>query len=96
MTDIGDGLISIAWDAPVSDGGSPVTGYMVETCRSGSTTWNPSAKINAGTLAADLAGLTVGDYYFIRVFSENLAGISKRPADLNETICCKKPMSENI
>src|SRR3989454_783976 len=32
--------ISISWSAPLSDGGSPITGYKIERSTDGGTTWN--------------------------------------------------------
>src|SRR2546422_970570 len=32
--------ISISWFAPLSDGGSPITGYKIERSTDGGTTWN--------------------------------------------------------
>src|SRR2546427_428342 len=32
--------ISISWAAPLSDGGSPITGYKIERSTDGGTTWN--------------------------------------------------------
>src|SRR3989475_348623 len=32
--------ISISWQAPLNDGGSPITGYKIESSTDGGTTWN--------------------------------------------------------
>lgn len=93
VTDVGDGGISIAWDVPKSDGGSPVTGYVVETCRTGTTGWTKAGSVDHSTLAFDISGLITGDYYFIRCYAENLAGLCKRPAELGEPVCAKQPTS---
>ena len=94
VTGTDDGLISVAWDAPKSDGGSSITGYAVEHCKSGSTVWNPAAEVDKFTLAADLKNLAPGDFYFVRVYSENEIGKSRRALDLYEPVCAKKPSSK--
>src|SRR5256712_7864720 len=35
--------ISISWQAPLNDGGSPITGYKIERSIDGGTTWNTIA-----------------------------------------------------
>lgn len=93
VTDVGDGALSIAWDAPESDGGTPVTGYAVETCRSGTTGWTRVGSVDSSTRAFDISSLITGEYYFVRCYAENLAGLSKRPAELGEPVCAKRPTS---
>lgn len=96
VTDVGDGVISVAWGAPRSDGGSPITGYVVETCRSGGKVWTKAGKVNDSTLAFDITGLIPGEYYFIRVSAENDIGLSKKAADLGEPVCAQKPTSKSV
>jgi len=95
VTDTDAGRISLAWDAPTSDGGSAITGYIIEICRSGSTTgWTTATRVDGGRLTADLTGLSENDLYFVRVFSENQAGICRKPCELSEPISAKKPLRE--
>lgn len=93
LVDASDGIISIAWAPPKSDGGSPVTGYTVETCRSGGTGWTKAANVNAATTTADLKDLADGSYYFVRVFAENQVGLSKRAAEFLEAVHVQKTQS---
>jgi len=89
------GLISLAWDAPKSDGGSAVTGYIIEICRSGSTTgWTTGARVDGSCQSAELTGLSENDLYFVRVFSENQAGLCKKPCEISEPISAKKPLGK--
>ena len=96
VTDTDAGRISLAWNAPKSDGGSPVTGYVVELCRSSSTTgWTTAVRVDGGDrLTADLTGLSENDLYFVRVFSENQAGLCRKPCELSEPTTAKKPLRE--
>lgn len=96
VTETGDGFISVAWDAPRSDGGSPITGYVVQVNKSGTRGWTEAGKIDATTRAFDLAGLVTGEYYFVRVFAENQVGVSKKAADLSQPVCAKRPSSEDL
>src|SRR5256712_6748724 len=58
--------ISISWQAPLNDGGSPITGYKIERSIDGGTTWNtiapnvaPSPKCDS---AHDLLAGTTNTY----------------------------------
>jgi len=95
VTDTDAGRISLAWDAPQSDGGSAITGYIVEIYRSGSTTgWTTATRVDGSCLSAELTGLSENDLYFVRVFSENQAGLCKKPCELTEPISAKRPLRE--
>lgn len=94
VTGTDSGAISIAWDSPAYDGGSPLTGYLIENCRSGHSVWSKPFYGPADRLDCVVDGLTEGEYYFVRVFAENDLGVSRRSADLVEPICAKKPTSK--
>lgn len=84
--------ISVSWSAPESDGGSPLTAYIVERRDAKRNTW-----MTAGTLKPDETELTVtklieGNEYLIRVFAENSVGASE-PAE-TEPVTAKIPFGE--
>ena len=79
---------------PLYEGGSPITGYLVETCHSGDTDWCKSFKTDAQTLKADINGLKKGEYYFIHVHALNDVGSSYKACDFFEPICCEKTTRE--
>lgn len=66
----GDGELSIGWDAPASDGGSPITGY--ETSLDG-TNWN---LVNNSAYTYTFPGLTNGTPYAMQVRAINALGAS--------------------
>uniref|UniRef100_A0A3Q4HDV3 Titin n=1 Tax=Neolamprologus brichardi TaxID=32507 RepID=A0A3Q4HDV3_NEOBR len=70
-----DGM-SIKWDAPEFDGGSPVLGYHVEKKDRNSLLWQ---KVNSTTISNReyrIIGLVEGLEYSFRVYAENNAGFS--------------------
>lgn len=70
-----DGM-SIKWDAPEFDGGSPVLGYHVEKKDRNSLLWQ---KVNSTTISNReyrIIGLVEGLEYSFRVYAENNAGLS--------------------
>ena len=94
VTSTDKGSISVAWQPPENDGGSPITGYILETCRSTSSTWMEAGKLDGSTLSHDITGLVESAQYYVRVFAENQAGISKRGTDLDEPVFARKPFSK--
>lgn len=50
--------------------------------------------MDASCLTTELTGLSENDLYFVRVFSENQAGVCKKPCELSEPISAKKPLRE--
>jgi hypothetical protein len=69
----GDSQVSLKWDAPASDGGSPVTSYEVYD---GITSDFPSkgAVIKTSRTSVTVSGLTNGTTYYFRVAALNAAG----------------------
>jgi hypothetical protein len=69
----GNASATVSWAKPVSNGGSAITGYMVQT-RYYTTAWSGwSTRINpsAATFTASLTGLVNGRRYEVRVLARN-------------------------
>ncbi|MFM8891483.1 MAG: FG-GAP-like repeat-containing protein [Planctomycetia bacterium] len=69
----GDGLVSLSWTPPAFDGGSAITGYVIEYRTKATAAWKQVPVAGAVT-AVDLAGLANGTGYRFRVFAVNAAG----------------------
>ena len=86
--------ITIAWDTPKSDGGSPITGFVVEKRDASRQMW-----IKAGTVRPDITTFKIGnlfegvDYHF-RVFAENKAGLSVTAVETEKSITAKMPFGK--
>ena len=89
-----DGSVTLAWEKPRFDGGSPITGYLVEHSQRGDVEWLSSRKITTDKLTTEIRDLCVGEYFFIRIYALNEVGRSKRASDLHEPVCVRKPTSE--
>ncbi|MCU1370617.1 MAG: Alkaline phosphatase [Ilumatobacteraceae bacterium] len=68
----GDTAVSLSWNTPASDGGSPITGYTV-TPSIGATAQTPVV-FNSTATAQSITGLTNGTAYTFKVKATNAAG----------------------
>ena len=76
-SDLGtSGNLRVTWTAPSSDGGSAITGYIVERALVGNDVWTQVADVtsrvsNVVVTTADSSGLTNGTSYRFRVTARN-------------------------
>ncbi|MGA1362414.1 MAG: S8 family serine peptidase [Ilumatobacteraceae bacterium] len=71
----GYNTLSVYWSAPSSNGGSAVTGYVVEHSTNGGGTWARSS-VAANIRMLQLTGLTGGTVHSVRVRAVNAVGES--------------------
>ncbi|MEZ5117687.1 MAG: choice-of-anchor Q domain-containing protein [Candidatus Nanopelagicales bacterium] len=72
----GDGKATVSWTAPGSNGGSAITGYVVQQSVDAGTTWTAAAGSPAAATATSLTvtGLTNGINVSFRVAATNAVG----------------------
>jgi len=68
----GPSSVTINWLAPISNGNSPITGYVVQQLISG--TYTTVATVNGTTFSRLVSGLTNGTPYSFRVYAVNAVG----------------------
>ncbi|XP_044253761.1 muscle M-line assembly protein unc-89 isoform X2 [Tribolium madens] len=83
--DLTPDLVTIAWSKPIRDGGSPITGYLVEHRRTGSPHWVRATPLLVPFPELTLSGLEPGWRYQFRVRAENGVGLSE-PSDISEPL----------
>lgn len=71
-----DDAVQLNWTAPATDGGSPITDYVVQYSPDGGTTWNTFADGTNTNTTTTVTGLTSGVTYQFRVAAVNAAGQS--------------------
>lgn len=84
---------TLKWKAPKDDGGSPLTGYIIEKRDAKKTTWSKAGKVKPDTLEYVVDGLLENNEYFFRVIAENKAGQSE-PLEADAATMAKSPYSE--
>ena len=67
------GGANLTWSAPVTDGGSAITGYFVQRSTD-STNWTDVGTTNAGTTSYSVTGLSNGTSFVYRVRAMNDSG----------------------
>ncbi|KAF4518521.1 hypothetical protein B566_EDAN004265 [Ephemera danica] len=70
-------VITVRWKPPESDGGTPITGYLVERRDMGTTVWVRAHAALTREPEIALAGLEPGRRYQFRVSAENALGLSQ-------------------
>nr|CAD7424747.1 unnamed protein product [Timema monikensis] len=80
--------VDLVWKEPVSDGGSPIIGYIVEKKDKYSMMWEKAVETNVGTPQAVVHGLIEGNEYQFRVIAVNKAGQSE-PGDASKNFTAK-------
>ena len=86
-------FITIAWDIPESDGGSPITGYIVEKCDVKRKSWVNAGRVDAKTLTLKVTKLVEGNEYMFRVYAENDIGKSD-PGEIEQPVMAKLPFDK--
>ncbi|KAJ8952470.1 hypothetical protein NQ314_007548, partial [Rhamnusium bicolor] len=78
-------LVTIRWTKPINDGGSPISGYLVEHRRTGSPHWVRATPVLVQFTETTISGLEPGWRYQFRISAQNAVGISD-PSELSEPI----------
>lgn len=69
--------LSVQWKAPDSDGGSPITGYVVEYKEKTGTTWRSYIESDPTKLTTIIPDLRTGASYIVRIRARNREGDSE-------------------
>ncbi|KAM3957310.1 projectin protein bent isoform 8-T9 [Aphomia sociella] len=80
--------VDLKWEAPLSDGGSPIIGYIIEKKDKYSPLWEKAVETHTPTPTATVNGLIEGNEYQFRVIAINKAGQSK-PSDASKNFVAK-------
>ncbi|XGW29138.1 hypothetical protein V3C99_008720 [Haemonchus contortus] len=74
ITDWDADRVSLEWQPPDSDGGAPITQYIIEKKGKHGREWQECGKVGGDETAATILGLKEGEEYQFRVIAVNKAG----------------------
>ena len=80
----------MSWQPPESDGGTPVTKYLIEKCDAKRKSWNKVAELEAKNLTYVVPKLYEDQPYLFRVSAINAEGQGK-PLQSDTEVIPKKP-----
>ncbi|XP_037720926.1 twitchin isoform X30 [Drosophila subpulchrella] len=83
IEDYNEHMVKLKWEVPKSDGGAPITGYIIEKKDKFSPMWDEVLSTNTSDPEATVEGLNEGNVYQFRVRAVNKAGPSE-PSDATE------------
>jgi len=79
----GDKSATLTWTAPLSNGGLPISDYIVEYRQLTNATWNVFADGTSANTTATVTGLVNGQTYAFRVTAKNSFGTGTPSAESN-------------
>lgn len=91
--DIEKTSISISWKAPEDDGGSPLTGYIIEKKEANRQYWNNVAKVAPSVTNYRVEDLRQSCEYDFRVTAINKIGLSD-PLETDASTMAKSSFSK--
>lgn len=85
---------TVSWEPPESDGGSPITSYIIELRDRTSVKWSPVQVTKADELSAIINDVIENKEYIFRVKAENKAGVGK-PSAASHPVKIMDPIGEH-
>jgi surface protein len=87
-------FVNLTWSAPASNGGSPITDYVVEY--STGSSWTTYVRTASTATSVRVPSLTTGTNYTFRVSAKNLFGTSDPVATSSSVLVAGSPASPEL
>uniref|UniRef100_A0A8D2QKP8 Titin n=1 Tax=Zonotrichia albicollis TaxID=44394 RepID=A0A8D2QKP8_ZONAL len=69
--------VTLAWEKPLHDGGSRLTGYVIEASKAGTERWLKVVTLKPTVFEHTIISLNEGEQYLFRVRAQNQKGVSE-------------------
>ena len=93
VTDLTEKSATLSWKPPKSDGGSPLTAYIIEVRDARRTTWKKVGETKPTSTEFTVRDLALGNEYVFQVFAVNKEGQSS-PLQTTENVKPTKEISK--
>lgn len=96
VTGVSRSTVSIKWSVPLNDGGSPITGYIVERkpyTLTGEGRWLKCNYTNVTDTRFTVTALGEGEEYEFRVIAKNANGVLSTPSLSTGPVTCRAEYS---
>uniref|UniRef100_A0A8B9J739 Fibronectin type-III domain-containing protein n=1 Tax=Astyanax mexicanus TaxID=7994 RepID=A0A8B9J739_ASTMX len=77
VVDVTKSSVSLGWEKPEHDGGSRLTGYIVEACKAGTDKWMKVATLKLTDYEYTIDKLNESEQYLFRVRAVNSRGVGE-------------------
>ena len=81
--------VTLQWKPPIDDGGSEISGYVIEKCREGSDVWDKCPGVFTQPKGV-IKNLDEGKAYKFRVKAQNTYGLGE-PLETEKAVVVKPP-----
>lgn len=88
ITDITKNTVSLSWEKPNYDGGSPITGYIIEKKEGSSSRWFKANLTKITDTRFTVTGLNQDETYEFRVMARNAVGSLSNPSMTAGPVTC--------
>ena len=93
VTDVKEDSALLSWKPPRSDGGTPLTGYIIESRQPISSSWKKVGEVKPDVTQLTADRLLTGNDYYFRVKAVNKEGESET-LDTAEPVKIRKKIGE--
>lgn len=80
--------MDLEWTPPPSDGGAPITGYIIQKKERGSPYWQNAVRLSGPETKGTVPNLTEGQEYEFRILAVNKVGNSE-PSEPSDGVVCR-------
>lgn len=88
IIDITKNTVTLSWEKPNYDGGSPITGYIIEKKEGSSSRWFKANLTNVTDTRFTVTGLNQDETYEFRVMARNAVGSLSNPSMIAGPATC--------
>ena len=81
--------VEIQWKPPETDGGAPLTSYIIEMRSASRSVWHKAGSVDSSACAFNVPDLKEGCEYYFRVMAVNAEGMSK-PLENSDAVMAVK------